>query len=42
MQTNLGLVFNPPKFDLWTDSPDVYEKYRRSEGQLGRMLRSLR
>ena len=41
-QTNLGPVFNPPQFDPNTDFPDIYDKYRRSGGQLGRMWRALR
>ena len=41
-QTNLGPVFNPPQFDPRTDFPDIYDKYRRSGGQLGRMRRALR
>lgn len=40
-QTNLGPVFNPPSADR-NDVLDTIGKYRRSDGQLGRMWRSLR
>ena len=40
-QTNLGPVFNPPSADR-NDVLDTIGKYRRSDGQLGRMWRALR
>ena len=40
VQTNLGPVFNPPGLSP-EDLLDFTGKYRRSDGQLGRMLRSI-
>lgn len=40
MQTTLGPVFHPPEADR-NDAADIAGKYRRSDGQLGRMWRSI-
>ncbi len=42
VQDALGPIFNPPQIDPYQDLPDLYGKYRRSDGQLGRTLRSWR
>jgi RHS repeat-associated protein len=42
VQDALGPIFNPPQIDPYQDLPDLYGKYRRSDGQLGRILRSWR